>query len=121
MIIHGGDFVSVCAHVINASNTHTLSQYTLDGGGAYITSGAGSLVETADQLHEPTKAKAEGLCVEDSHSFKTVFNQKVAGFTLHTFNSDYTELTNEFIGYDGEVVHSFTVTKGQSYTPSEEK
>eukprot|EP00467_Chlorarachnion_reptans_P008534 CAMPEP_0114527278 /NCGR_PEP_ID=MMETSP0109-20121206/23522_1 /TAXON_ID=29199 /ORGANISM="Chlorarachnion reptans, Strain CCCM449" /LENGTH=455 /DNA_ID=CAMNT_0001709215 /DNA_START=20 /DNA_END=1388 /DNA_ORIENTATION=- len=107
-------------------HAHTLTQYTVDGSGAYVTTGAGSLVNTADQLggtphKDRTRSKTEGVETVQSplgHSYKTVWNQKVAGFTFHSFNSDYTELTTDFITYAGEVVHSFTVTKGSSPSPS---
>jgi hypothetical protein len=39
---------------------------------------------------------------------------KVAGYTLHTFSDDLSELTTDYINANtGEVIHSFTVTKGQ--------
>ena len=49
------------------------------------------------------------------HTYQTVFNLKVAGFTSHTFNSDFTELTTNFVSYDGENIHSFTVYKDGSF------
>uniref|UniRef100_A0A7S2XDA4 Calcineurin-like phosphoesterase domain-containing protein n=1 Tax=Lotharella oceanica TaxID=641309 RepID=A0A7S2XDA4_9EUKA len=107
-------------------HAHTLTQYTVDGTGAYVTTGAGSLVNTADQLggtaaRNLTKAKVEGAAHLDTnygHSYKTIWNQKVAGFTAHSFNDDYTQLTTDYIDYSGNVVHSFTVTKGSSPSPS---
>lgn len=105
-------------------HTHLLNQYTLDGSGAYLTTGAGSMVNTADQSHGVTKAKKNGgkysarqlqeLSGSNTtlgHSYETVWTRTVAGFTLHYFNDDFTQLTTDFIEYTGEVLHSFVVNK----------
>ena len=40
---------------------HTLSQYTIDGSGAYVTTGAGAMVDTPDQTStERMRAKKRG-------------------------------------------------------------
>jgi len=128
-------------------HAHTLTQYTINNVGAYVTSGAGSLVDTADQASSSVSAKVRGEStavdvdgsatttarrtadaeeqvstkeqqeIDDieatggvqkgAYSYQTVFNLKVAGFTTHTFNGDWTELTTAFVSYDGEIVHSF--------------
>lgn len=96
-------------------HAHTLTQYTIDEAGAYVTSGAGAMIATADQDHEHTRAKVEGQDLNTTasqHSYQTVWNQKVAGFTLHTFSDDLSTLTTDFVTYTGDTVHSFTVTKG---------
>jgi tartrate-resistant acid phosphatase type 5 len=101
-------------------HAHTLTQYTIDGYGSYVTSGAGSLVNTPDQSSTAVtfKLNGESQHIEDptdnahnSHTYQTIFNQKVAGFTTHTFNSDFTILTTAFVSYTGEVVHSFSSSK----------
>ena len=127
-------------------HAHTLTQYMIDGKGAYVTSGAGSLVDTPDQMNEITRKKVLGekeITVDGSigllthsdadtntdtdkerklgdskynnHTYQTVFNLKVAGFTSHTFNSDFTQLTTNFISYDGENIHSFAVYKDGTF------
>lgn len=109
-------------------HTHTLVQYKLDGAGAYVTTGAGAMVDTEDQEHPVTKLKKEGKHIpplfretyqkENStatalgHSYETVWKETIAGFTLHTFNSDYTSLTTDFIDYQGNILNSFVVNKG---------
>lgn len=106
-------------------HTHLLNQYSLDGSGAYVTTGAGSMVNTPDQEQGVTKAKRQGLSnikqtvrnkedgsVAATHSYETVWTKTVAGFTAHTFNSDYTRLTTDYITYSGDVVHTFTINKG---------
>ena len=50
-----------------------------------------------------------------------MWNEKVAGFTLHTFSDDLSTLTTDFIDYSGEVLHSFTVEKGAGYTLKNDK
>lgn len=108
-------------------HAHTLSQYIIDGGGAYITSGAGALVHTNDQdpttpASVSTHLKVEGqvgtsIVNPFNHTYKTIFNKKVAGFTAHTFSDDYKTLTSDFIDNAGVVLHSFTVTRGQAPSP----
>lgn len=43
-----------------------------------------------------------------------VWNQKVSGFTTHTFDSEFKTLTTNFVGTDGSTLKSFTVTKASS-------
>lgn len=127
-------------------HAHTLTQYQVDGSGAYVTSGAGSLVDTPDQTGELMKRKLAGDAVilmneaadgsyqpmsayeswyggvgqkyasrysrtKSKHTYSTIWNKKVAGFTLSTFSSDFQSLTTKFISYDGTVIHQFTSLK----------
>jgi hypothetical protein len=53
------------------------------------------------------------------HTYETVWNSKTAGFTRHQFNEDASTLTTEFVSYEGNVIHSFTVKKrGHGPSPS---
>jgi len=96
-------------------HAHTLQQYTIDGQGAYITSGAGSMVKTADQDNDERCATElqDGASATSSsgHSYQSVWQSKTAGFTLHRFSDDFSSLTNDFVSYEGKVIHSFTVKK----------
>lgn len=103
-------------------HTHTLARYTIDYAGIYVTTGAGALVDTPDQLDGLTMMKSNGsphdivgtlhrLYTQNSHSYQTVFNKKVAGFTHHEFNEDFSALTTRFISYTGETIYSFTTDK----------
>lgn len=92
-------------------HTHLLNQYTLDGKGAYLTTGAGAMVDTIDQEVDLRLGRP------GSHEHATQWTQKIAGFTLHTFNENLTQLTTDFISFRGDVVHSFTVTKGDTPSP----
>jgi len=113
-------------------HAHVLSQYLIDGKGAYVTSGAGSLVNTADQQQDRTAKKVMGLDIPaeidilgsnrdgppgigQNHSYATVFNQKVAGFTRSSFDELFTVLTTDYISYTGEVIHSFSVDKSGKF------
>jgi len=102
-------------------HTHTLQQYTIDKAGAYITSGAGSMVKTSDQDNDLRCSAeldiGESVISSSGHSYQSVFNSKTAGFTLHKFNDDFTTLTNDFVSYTGKVIHSFTITKGANRAP----
>ena len=107
-------------------HSHTLAQYTIDKAGAWVTTGAGSMVDTTDQLSYNTakKVRGENIDVEDmrnapegmstTHTYQTVFNSYTAGFTMHEFNSDFSQLTTSFVSYTGSVLHSFVVNKDGS-------
>jgi len=103
-------------------HVHTLNQYTVDGKGAYVTSGAGSLVVSRDQLPgTPHQCRTHNMSLgldigpsESGHAHKSVFTARTSGFTLHTFSSDFSSLTTDFIDASGSKLHSFTVTKGSS-------
>lgn len=135
-------------------HAHTLTQYTIDNAGAYITSGAGSLVNTPDQNGALMQRKLNGdrevfmnenedgsyapltayeywsgrdyygayksrysssasssSSSSSRHTYQTVFNKKVAGFTLHTFSTDFKTLKTQFLSYDGAVQHTFSVNR----------
>jgi len=130
-------------------HAHTLTHYMIDGSAKYVTSGAGALVMTYDQLggspaKDRTMRKATGgdmdgngnLSVAElaglqemasvpygrgarnvGHTYKAVYNNKVSGFTLHTFSDDFKTLKTELIGTDGKSMYSFTTTKGASPSP----
>lgn len=112
-------------------HTHCLTHYTIDGTGNYVTSGAGSLVVSRDQLggspaKDRTYNKVHNLNAEmlanaslssSHHSYRSVFHKRVSGFTLHTFSDDYTTLTTDFLDTDGNVMHSFTATRGKGPAP----
>ena len=53
-----------------------------------------------------------------SHKYATVWNKKVAGFTLSTFSADFKTLTTKFISYQGTVIHKFTVNKAGTVSSS---
>ncbi|CAK0865457.1 unnamed protein product [Prorocentrum cordatum] len=55
--------------------------------------------------------------VENGHQHASVFTERTSGFTLHTFSSDFSSLTTDFIDVGGEKLHSFTVKKGQGPVP----
>lgn len=109
-------------------HSHVLNRYTIDNTGIYITSGAGSLVDTPDQSHPLTAAKVRGenIPADDvkrsskssnkgvGHSYQTVFTEKVAGFTQHIFNDDFTIMTTNIISYTGDIIHTFNSNKAGS-------
>jgi len=90
------------------------------------------MVATADQEHPITEAKLNGATITPEmrlahrlhrngntsdphnyvdHTYSTVWSQKVAGFTAHTFSADFTTLKTDFIDNTGTVLHSFSVNK----------
>ncbi len=100
-------------------HTHLMNQYTLDGAGAYVTTGAGSMVNTADQQHPKTLLKTQGKAVPTAtygHSYQSICTNVVAGFTAHSFNSDFTELTTTFYNNLGGIVNQFTSDKNGVWT-----
>ena len=100
------DFVSVLQKygfdLYLNGHQHELNTYTVDGAGHYITSGAGCMVALPDKREEHAS---------ETHSHSYTWYQKVAGFTTHTFNANFTSLTTNFINYAGETVHTLEVNK----------
>lgn len=104
-------------------HAHTLTQYTINNAGAWVTSGAGSMVDTVDQTGVSTSMKVQGMDItgedierfpielQESYTYQTVYNTKTAGFTLHTFSADFSYLTTDFVSYNGATLHSFNVYK----------
>ncbi len=74
------------------------------------------MVATNDQQSEAVSFKLRGgdrlRMAGEGHSYRTVWNQKVAGFTLHTFSDDFSQLKTDYISYEGRTLHTFTVKKG---------
>ena len=52
------------------------------------------------------------------HTYHGVWEDKVAGFTTHTFSADLSELTTNFVDYTGSTIHSVTTTRGGGAGPS---
>lgn len=131
-------------------HAHTLTHYEVDGKPKYVTSGAGALVMSYDQLggspaKDRTMRKATGGDMDGNgnlsaaelagleemasvpygagarsvgHTYKAVYNNKVSGFTLHTFSADFATLKTDFIGVDGSSMYSFTTAKGAAPPPA---
>ena len=99
-------------------HTHILNQYTLNGRGAYVTSGAGAMVKTVDQEHPVTARKLRSHAVHSAHgqSYQTVCANSVAGFTAHTFNADFSALTTTFYDNNANVVNQFTSQRNGEWT-----
>ncbi len=125
------DFVSPLQargfHLYLNGHVHTLNQYSLDGGrggGIYVTSGAGAMLQTHDQESDAAAAKAAGRSFSSvpppgvdgtRHEYETVWNQPVAGFTLHEFSDDYQSITTEFVSYQGETLRTVIVRKEDAF------
>ena len=96
-------------------HAHTLTQYAVDGNPAFVTSGAGAMLHTSDQDVQHIAVKVNGGSVQDAvgsgHSYRTVWYDKIAGFTVHTFSSDFLRLKTEFVSHQGEILHDFEVEK----------
>lgn len=98
-------------------HTHVLTHYTIDNKGVYVTSGAGSLVNTVDQSDPITVLKTQGaknIQTTASHTYQTVYTKTVAGFTEHVFSDDFQTLTTNFIDYNGNIIHTFKSNKAGS-------
>lgn len=102
---------------------HLLNKYTIDGAGAYFTTGAGSLVNTTDQVHpraqpkyqgkviSPAELKALNLTYHEQHEASVQATHVVAGFLSHTFNSDFTQLTTNMVKFDGSILYTYVSDK----------
>jgi tartrate-resistant acid phosphatase type 5 len=123
-------------------HVHALQQYTIDNGGAYFTSGAGSLAASSDQetpmayakldkrdedinklLKEKAARRSEQLLsahdgqfgngLTSTHTYQSLYSTKTNGFLLHTFSDDYSTLETQFISASGTVLRTYTISKGQ--------
>jgi hypothetical protein len=89
-------------------HTHLLNQYTLNGLGIYFTTGAGSMVDTADQIQEMTAKKLIGESTKNANGYiyEVIDTYKVAGYLLHSFNDDFTQLTTQFVEFSGSILNT---------------
>ena len=98
-------------------HAHTLTYYTLDGAGAYVTTGAGCMVKIDSDDDTSAEGFAHPKLALNTHTVNEVWNKKVAGFTTHQFSEDLQSLTTSFISYSGESLYSFTVKRGGGPSP----
>ena len=106
-------------------HVHNLAQYSLDNdGGTYIQSGAGCMVEikaALKQLNDYPNKKIIDKHMEYrenvtktgvGHSYHQIWDNKIAGFTTHTFSSDYSKLTTTYVDNNGNKIHTVITTRG---------
>lgn len=112
-------------------HAHVLTQYSVDGNSAYVTSGAGALVLSQDQMGgSPAKDRTYNKVHDvnrdfmanvsksySGHNYHAIFNAHKSGFTIHTFSDDYKTLDTQYLDTDGNILHTFTVTKGTAPSP----
>lgn len=98
-------------HLYLNGHVHTLAHYSVNGRSSYVTTGAGSMVNTVDQEQHDIFEKSGGAKHEE------IWSKKVAGFTLHAFSADLSQLTTTFIDSQGNSLNSFTVTRSPGPGP----
>lgn len=109
-------------------HVHNLALYSLDSdGGTYVQSGAGCMVEIKSDLekikmnpqvrdkHAEYRAKVELSGV--GHTYHSLWEQKIAGFTTHTFSSDFSNITTTFVDNNGNKIHTVVTSKGAKPIP----
>jgi hypothetical protein len=77
------------------------------------------MAPSASQNHPVIQQKLQGaknIKASYGHVYDSVCAQTVAGFTAHTFNSDYTQLTTTFYNNLGGIVNQFTSDKNGVWT-----
>jgi len=111
-------------------HVHLMAHYQMDNAGTYITTGAACMVRISDEEakkmdavppHQQVKSKAgANSCGGDNqwHSCEIIYQKTIAGYSYHTFNDDFTELTTYLLDYSGNLLHSVTTTKGGAPVPS---
>ena len=111
-------------------HVHLMAHYQMDNQGTYITTGAACMVridqEEAKKMdhipaHQQVLAKAGGNSCGGRnpwHSCSIVYQRTIAGYSSHTFNDDFTQLTTYLWDYQGNLLHSTTTTKGGSPAPN---
>jgi len=81
----------------------------------YVISGAGCMVQVpateGGHKEELSHHELNGGQGALGHTYKNVWSSKTAGFTIHTFSSDFLSLKTEFIAYNGTTLYSFQTVK----------
>ena len=103
-------------------HVHLLTHYTMDNAGTYITTGAACMVRVPSAAAEkkvemPEVRLRTSSCPYSSnngHSCQVVWEQVIAGYTTHTFSSDFSSLSTMFYDYDGNLLHTAVTQKGGS-------
>ena len=103
-------------------HVHNLAQYEIDGKGTYIQSGAGCMVEiknakeealrNPDAIDKHTAYRARRAAQGLGHSYKSNWENKIAGFTTHTFSADLSEITTTFVDNNGNSLHTVKTKQG---------
>ena len=76
-------------------HSHLLNQYSVNGKSKYVTTGAGGMVS----VKTTTSDKNDKKYLRSSQTYKTIWTQTVAGFTLHTLNNNGSSLTTDYIDW----------------------
>jgi predicted phosphohydrolase len=82
-------------------HVHSMQHYSIDNQAKYITTGAASMVIPRNNLLN------HNILTHDN--VKMLFNKMNTGFTSHTINGNI--LTNYFWDIEGNLLHSFQITK----------
>jgi hypothetical protein len=101
-------------------HVHLLSHYTMDNAGTYITTGAACMVrvpaaQAEKKINIPEAKWTPSSCPSSSsngHSCQIVWEQTIAGYTTHSFSSDFSELSTFIYDYDGNLLHTAVIQKG---------
>jgi hypothetical protein len=103
-------------------HVHLLTHYKVDNKGTYITTGAACMVRVPSAAAEkkvemPEVRLRTSSCPSTSsngHSCEVVWEQTIAGYTTHSFNADFTQLSTFIYDYDGHLLHTAVTEKGHS-------
>jgi len=96
----------LCGHA------HTLELFNIDNlPTPYVISGAGCMVAVPNVTEPLSKHELRAGVGAQNHTYKAIFNKKVAGFTAHTFSADFLSLKTDYLDYNGNLVYSFTISK----------
>jgi len=107
-----GELINANMDLYLNGHAHTLTYYTMNGGGHYVTTGAGCMVKIDDDVEEVVRPHP--VLATNEYTVSEVWNQKIAGFTTHQFSSDLKSLTTTFVDYNGNNLYDFTITKGSN-------
>ena len=98
-------------------HVHLLADYTMDNQGTYITTGAGCMVDISQgKRAKDARMLRASSCPysEKFHTCQIKWEQTIAGYTTHTFSTDFQTLTTNFYDYSGNLLHSRDTKKGGS-------
>ena len=87
-------------------HAHELRYYQINNKGCWITTGAGSMVSTDSSLKKSYK-----YYVYKDTNFNSLWNQTIAGFTIHKFDRNYSKLDTSFIDFMGKIIYNVSIFK----------
>jgi hypothetical protein len=119
-------------HLFINGHVHLMAHYTMDNRGAYVTSGAACYIQVPNVTSIKSPPHDEHILGPEApspttwwdsscpkretsgHTCQIVYEEIIAGYTMHTFSPDFTVLYTSIYNYAGELLHLVETPKNSS-------